>query len=113
MSSIKRHKVLYDATAAATGDWVRLDNRYEEYGGRVFQAELTAADTLVIEGTTKDVKGLTAAQEATMLAALGPNDITAITTISADGSYLLEGPWSYIRARKTGTAANGKVQGFI
>jgi len=113
MSSIHRHKELYNDTAAGTGDWVRLDNRYEEYGGRVLQSEVTAADTLIIQVTSKDVKGLTAAQEAAMLAALDAADITVLATVTADGPYLLEGPWSYIRVVKTGTAGVGKVQGFI
>lgn len=110
MTTIKRHKVLYDATAAATGDWFRLDIRYDDTPLRTIQVELTASDTIVLEGTTKDVRGST---PALVIASLNANDISTITTLSTDAPYLLEGPWTYIRARKTGTAANAKVQGWI
>ena len=113
MSSIKRHKILFDATAASTGDWVRLDNRYAEFEGRVLQTELTAPNTITLQATTKDVRGQTAAQEAAMLAALGADDIVNVVVITADGPYLLEGPWTFLRAVKTNSTANAKIQGFI
>lgn len=110
MSQIKRHKVLYNDSAAGTGDWIRLDNRYGEHNERVLQAELTAPDTLVIEVITADELG---SMSDSYLDDLTAQDITILTTFTADGNYFMQGPWTWIRARKTGTAANGKVQGFI
>lgn len=107
---IRRHKVMYDSSAAGNGDWFRLDSRYEESSDRVIHVELTSNDTITIQGTTVDVRG---GNPATVTANLEADDIVDITTLSADGTYLLQGPWSYIRAVKTGTTANAKVQGFI
>lgn len=109
MASIKRWKTLYDAVAAGNGDWIALDSRYDESPSRVIQVELTSTDTIIIQGITKDVKGI----DKSFLDTLNANDISVITTISADGSYHLQGPWTYIRAVKTGTTANAKAQGFI
>lgn len=111
MSAIKRYKVLYDATAAGTGNWVRLDNRYEVPEDRVVQAALTAGDTLIVQATSKDQKGLM--DETAFLAALTAKDITVLNTFAASGNYEIDGPWSYVRVVKTGAAGNGKVQGFI
>jgi hypothetical protein len=113
MACQKRHQVLYNSAAAATGDWNRLDNRYEFPEDRTVQAFVTAGDTVYIEVASKDVKGQMGAAEAAMLLALLPEDITVLTSFTASGTYVIDGPWSYVRVRKTGTAGLGKVQGFI
>jgi hypothetical protein len=105
----KRHHILYQSAAAGNGDWVQLDTRYEDDTTRVIQVELTASDTVIIQGITKDVKGI----DKSFLDDLTAADITNITTISADGFYNLTGAWSFIRAQKTGTAAVATVQGMI
>ncbi len=111
MASIKRHKVLMDQTVAGNGDWFRLDSRYDLDTQRILQVDLTVGDTIVIEGTTVDVRG---GDVATVTAGLASNDITTIETLTADGVLnLLQGPWTYIRATKTGTTGNAKIQGFI
>jgi type 1 fimbria pilin len=107
--AIKRFKVLFDGTTAGTGDWYELDTRYEDDSTRVLQIELTASDTAIIQGTTKDVKG----PDKSFLDTLAPDEITNIVTVSADGFYNLTGAWRYIRVQKTGTAGNVKVQGMI
>ncbi len=108
-NSIKRYVEMYNSSAAGSSDWIPLDVRYDESPVRIIQVELTASDTIAIEGITEDVKGI----DKSFLTTLTAKDITTITTISADGSYKLEGPWTYIRVTKTGTTANAKVQGFI
>ena len=109
MASIKRYKTLYNAQAATTGNWFPLDVRYDINTQRIIQVTLTSSDTIVLEGTTHDVRGI----DKSFLTTLPASEISTITTISASGPYLLEGPWTYIRARKTGTTAVATVQGFI
>lgn len=107
--AIKRHKILLDQTAAGSSDWFQLDTRYEDDTTRIIQVELTAADTVILQGITKDVKGA----DKSYLDSLDADDIAVITTISADGFYNITGAWSHIRVTKTGTAGNAKVQGMI
>lgn len=110
MTSIKRHKVLYDSSAAGTGEWFRLDSRYEESPSRAIQVFVASGDTLTIQGTTKDVRGSTPTE---VLASLEADDIVDIKAYTASEADNLEGPWTYIRVTKTGTTGTGKVQGFI
>ena len=105
----KRFKVLYNSAVAANGNWIDLDTRYEDDTTRVIQVSLTSPDTVVIEGTTKDIKGI----DKSFLDTLTADEITTITTVSSDGFYNLTGAWTYIRVRKTGTAAVALVQGMI
>jgi len=111
MTAITRHKVLFDQSAAGSGNWFRLDTRYDQEQARTLQVDLTSGDTVVLEGTTKDVRGST---PALVTASIEADDITAIGTFTTDGTGdLLAGPWTYIRVTKTGTTGNAKVQGFI
>lgn len=108
---IKRHKVLYDSSAAGTGDWFRLDNRYDESPERILQVYMTAGDTITLQGATKDLKGV---DSSTVTASLETEDITDIVEyISSNAGDVLTGPWTYIRIVKTGTTGAAKVQGFI
>ena len=110
MTSIKRHKVILESTGAvATGEWFELDVRYEEAGTRILQVQVTTGDTITIQGITQDVKGI----DKSFLDDLVTADITSISAITTTDDYLLEGPWRYIRAVKTGTTGPAKVQGFI
>ncbi len=106
---IRRHVVLLDTAAADTGEWFRLDSRYEEDAVRAFQVALTAGDTISIEATTYDVRGATA----DITADIATDDITAIESFDISGNGVLAGNWTFVRAVKTGTTANAKVQGFI
>ena len=111
MTAIKRHKVLLDQSAAGNGDWIRLDSRYDHDSSRILQIDLTVGDTIDIEGTTVDVRG---GNPAVVTAGLAADDITTIQSFTANGTGdLLAGPWTYIRAVKTGTTGNAKVQGFV
>ncbi len=111
MVAIKRHKVLLDQVAAGNGDWFRLDVRYDHNTDRILQIDLTVGDTIAIEGVTVDVRG---GNPAVVTAAIKATDITLIEELTADGVLnLLQGPWTYIRATKTGTTGNAKIQGFI
>src|ERR1035437_8334733 len=110
MSAIKRHKILYNASAAGTGDGVRLANRFEIPADRVVQADMTAGDHLFLEATSMDVRG---SISDSYLADLTAADITILSDITATGNYEIDGPWSWVRVRKTGTNGVGKVQGFI
>lgn len=107
---IKRYKVLFDASTASTGEWFSLDSRYDQSTERVVQVDLTVGDTVYLEGTTKDVKGI----DKSFLDDLEASDISIIGTYTADNTGdVLVGPWSYIRVRKTGTTGAAKVSGFI
>lgn len=110
MASIKRHKVLLNQSEAGNGDWIRLDSRYENDASRAIQVELTTGDTVTIEGTTKDVRG---GDPATVVAGLTAEDITTLKTYTETTADTLYGPWTYIRATKTGTTGNAKVNGFV
>lgn len=109
MTAIKRHKVLFDAATATTGDWIPLDVRYENNSARTIQIILTVGDTVIIEGITKETKGI----DKSFLTTLDADDISVIGSYTADGELNLDNPYTYIRARKTGTTGNAKVQGFI
>ncbi len=108
--AIKRHVVMYDAATAGNGDWVRLDTRYEEDGARSFTVSMNAADTIGIEGTVLDE------QDAAALAlVVTADDIVKLETYTgnAQENGVLLGSYTFIRAVKTGTTANAKVQGFV
>lgn len=111
MVAIKRHCVLYDSASAGTGEWFRLDNRYDLDTNRIIQVDLTTDDTVTLQGTTVDVRG---GDPATVVAGLTAKDISTIKEYTADANGdVLTGPWTYIRVVKTGTNGNAKVQGFI
>lgn len=111
MASIKRHVVLLNQQAAGNGSWIELDSRYDESPLRLLQVYVTAGDTVKIQGTTVDIKG---SHKDVVTATFATEDITDIKTFTASGSGdLLEGPWTYIRAVKTGTTGIAKVQGFV
>ena len=111
MASIKRHKVLYDSAAAGSGEWFRLDSRYDEALERALQIKMNASDTVAIEATTID------AIDAARLAAVIDEDEDVVTLESYTGATdvdgVLSGNWTYIRVTKTGTAGHAKVQGYI
>ena len=111
MTAIKRYKVLYDSAAAGNGNWIRLDNRYDQSSERIIHIDLTAGDTVVLQGVVKDQRGV---DQDTIIASLVPSDIAVIETFIADSTeHLLVGPWSFIRVVKTGTTGNAKVSGFV
>ena len=109
MVSIKRHKVLFDASTASTGDWVACDVRYDQDCRRVLQIILTVGDTVTIEGITQDERGI----DKTFLTELTTSDISTIGSFTADGELEITVPYTYIRAKKTGTTGAAKVQGFV
>lgn len=109
MTAIKRHKVLFDSSAAETGEWVDLDNRYSETNERAIQIDVTSGDTITIEGITKDVKGI----DKSFLNSLDEDDITTLGSYTSDDNDVLYGPWTYIRVTKTGTTGPAKVQGYV
>ena len=108
MTSIKRSKVLYDASTAGNGDWFRLDSRYDQDAQRPLYGTVTAGDTVTIQGTTVDVRG-----EEDPTLTLDADDITDIEAFTDDFNKVLNGPWTYIRVKKVGTNGNSKVRGFI
>jgi hypothetical protein len=109
MTSIRRHKVLLDQSAAVTTDWYKLDTRYDSLNDRVLQLDITTGDTIEIQGTTQDVRG----PDKSFLASLAADDISTITSKTADEAVTIPGNWSYIRVVKTGATGNAKVQGYI
>lgn len=108
--SIKRFKVLYDDTAAGTGDWIRLDNRYDDGSEiRSLIVKLTAGDTATLQATAKDVRG----GDGSFVDDLLAKEIATLTIYTGDTNDLLEGPWTHIRVIKTGTAGNCYVAGYV
>lgn len=105
---IRRYKVLMDQTAAGTGDWYRLDSRYEEDPSRPLQINVTTGDTVTIQATTKDIRG---AEDPTTT--LTSEEIIDLDDFTATTSTLLNGNWTYIRIKKTGTTGNARVSGHI
>lgn len=107
---IRRHKELYNASAAGNGSWIHLDSRYENQPLRPFQISMNASDTIEIQGTTLRAKD--AVELATLITS---SDITTLEsyTGNADVNDVIVGSWTFIRAVKTGTAGTAKVQGFI
>jgi len=110
MTTIRKSEVLYSGVAAGTGAWFRLDSRYDTEQLRVLQITLATGDTITIEGTTKDVRGST---EDAVKASITNDDIVTIGTFTSSGGNTLYGPYTYIRAKKTGTTGYAKVQGML
>lgn len=107
---IRRHKELYNASAAGSGSWIHLDSRYENQPLRPFQISMNASDTIAIQGTTLRAKD--AVELDTLITS---SDITTLETYtgSTDVNDVIVGSWTFIRAVKTGTNGTAKVQGFI
>lgn len=108
MASIKRNVVLLDQSAAGAGDWIRLDTRYDSDTERAMNINLTTGDTIAIEGVTLDAKDATA-----LAAIVESDDIATLGSFTENTSEILNGNWTYIRAVKTGTTGNAKVQGYV
>lgn len=106
--SIRRNKVLLDSTSATTGDWIRLDSRYEDSPERSIQISMNSNDTITIQGTTVDIRGQEDPTDN-----IKSEDIVDLSSFSAKTSTVLNGNWTYIRAVKTGTSGPAKVQGFV
>lgn len=104
----RRNKILYNSSAAGIGEWVSLDSRYEIDPTRVIHAVLAAGDVITIQGTTVDIRG-----PENPLDSITDYDIVDITEFDESGTGTLIGPYTYIRAVKTGTAGRAKVQGFM
>ena len=108
--SIRRNKLLYDAVAAGTGNWIPLDVRYEDDPvARPLRIVLTAGDTLTLQAIVKDVKGI----DKSFLDDLLAEDISTLKIYTESETDVLDGGWTYIRAIKTGTAGKGILEGFI
>ena len=107
---IRRNKVLYNDSAADTGDWIRLDSRYEIDPTRALTIHMNAADTITLEGTVVDAKDAAALE-----AKIVDQDIVVLEeyTGEAEVNQILSGNYTFIRASKTGTAGNAKVQGYV
>ena len=109
MHIAKRYKKLYNDTAAGTGGWVRLDGRYAPIINSEVQATVASGDTLALQATSVDVKGI----DETYLTNLLASDITTLNTFSSSGNYVINGNYTWVRVVKTGTAGLGVVEGFI
>lgn len=109
MTSAKRYVQLYNARAAGTSPWFRLDSRYEKISVRPLHFSITAGDTFVLQATVKDVMGI----DETYLNNLTAAEIATLGTFTATGDELIEGNYTWIRVIKTGTTGLGVVEGFI
>lgn len=105
---IRRNKVLFDAATASSGDWVKLDSRYEEDASRAVHGTVTTGDTVTVEGTTLDKK-----DAAALSAVVTASDIATLKEFTANFADVLLGNWTFIRVTKTGTAGASKVQGYV
>ncbi len=109
MTSAKRYVKLYNASAAGTGAWFRLDSRYEKISVRPIHFSITAGDSFVLQATVVDFKGI----DETYLNNLQASDIATLGTFVATSDELLEGNYTWVRVVKSGTAGIGVVEGFI
>lgn len=108
MVAIKRNVVLLDQSTAGNGEWVRLDTRYDQNTERSLNIDVTSGDTIDIQGVTLDAKDATA-----LAAIVEADDIGTLATYTEDDTDVLTGNWTYIRAVKTGTTGNAKIQGYV
>lgn len=106
---IRRYKTLYDATAAGTGSWIRLDSRYETHPTRTIRVSLVAGDTMELQGVVWDTKSI----DKSFLDTIDTKYISSIKTYTQSEQDVLEGPWTYVRAVKSGTNGEGLIEGFI
>lgn len=105
----KNSKTLYFSSGASNGDWIMLNPRDKE-NVRTIQVDMNAADTITIQATTK------AAKDKNELADIIANrDIVVLKTYTGDTSFVdtINGPFTFIRAVKTGTAGVATVQGIF
>lgn len=105
---IRRHKVLYNDSAAGNGTWIRLDSRYEHEPTRAVQGVVTSGDTISIEGTT-----LEAIDRVDLDSIITADDIQELGSFTENFTDVLNGNWTYVRAVKTGTTGIAKIQGYI
>ena len=106
--AILRHKVLYNASAAGTGDWFELDTSKNGENMRSIHGQVAAGDTIVIQGTT-----IRAADRTALAEVITSTDIATLKTFTSDFADTLLGTWSFIRVVKTGANGTSKVQGLI
>lgn len=105
---IRRNKILYNSSTAGNGEWVRLDSRYETSPERAIQGSVTTGDTITIQGTTIEAK-----DAAALASVITADDISDLDSFTADFADVLLGNWTFIRAVKTGTTGDAKVQGYV
>lgn len=103
---IKSNKVLMNQTTAGTGTTFPLDVRYDLSPMRAVHGTVTTGDSVTIQGTTWDRRG----PDKTNLASATFHNLG---TYTANFTDILNGPWTYIRIVKTGTAGNATVYGMI
>lgn len=109
MTSAKRYAVLYNSATAGTGQWFRLDSRYEKISVRPIHFSITSGDTFILQALVIDSKGI----DETYLTSITTDDICTLGTFTATGDELIEGNYTWVRVVKTGTNGVGKVSGFI
>jgi hypothetical protein len=100
----KKHVVLYNDSAAGSGNWYPLNS-----DNCSIQVNMNASDTVLLQGTTRNAK------DATDLGTVAAEDITTIETFtgSTDANGVIVGSFTFIRVTKTGTAGVAKVQGNL
>lgn len=109
MTAIKRHKTLFDGSAAGAGEWFRLDTRYQDMEAAI-QVFVTNGDTIHFEGCSKDVRG---ANQVDVIASITDDEISTLKSFTEDTAEVLVGPWAYVRIRKEGTTGPAKVLGYL
>lgn len=108
MTTIRKSYSMLNTAAADTGEWIHLDYRFEPDQTRTVMGDLTTGDTVVIEATQIKAKDKNA-----LAAIIVAADITILESYTADFNDVLNGPWTFVRARKEGTAGNAKVNGIL
>lgn len=104
MSTRNHSHILVNSTVSVNGDWVLLDWKFKSIQQRTLSGTLTAnavsaGDSVVLQVTPDDV--LTAASIENVF------DVTAFTT--TEFTAILNGPWTYVRAQKTGGNGVGTI----
>ncbi len=96
----RENKVLYDDSAAGTGEWIPLTESPNDR--RPFFGNVASGDTIFIDVTT--------VADATAVAA---EDMATPRSYTENFCDVLVGDWTFARVRKEGTAGNSKVQGSL
>ncbi len=110
MTQVKRYVQLLNSSLEVTGNWVQLDSRYAKDQARSLIVSIDAVgDTVTLQGVVKDIKGI----DKSFLNTLASEDIATLKIYTQSEHDVLEGPWSFIRAIKQGTAGLAVVEGMV
>lgn len=104
----KPYLLIDDAAGDETGRWIPLDYRFSPEEDRSIHGTVTAGDNVIIEATTVRAKDRFALANIIEAA-----DITVLQTYTEDFNDIINGQWTFVRARKTGSNGTSRVRGIL